>query len=902
MIIHETSGEVKISGALEQTEFKVKTDDGKMFHILSNLYSNPLGAVVRELSTNCNDGHKIAGCEERSFDIILPGRMDMGNFIKFRDYGPGMPHDVVMSIFTTFGESTKSDSNIETGCLGLGSKSPLAITDSFTVTSINDGRKTVYTVSKDAHKRPMLTMFGANDTDEENGLLITVPLTDHYSSNVANEISEQLKFFKTKPRVLRGDKVLDWEWENNERFIKVTDQIFIRTIGNDKESNIIQGEVGYSFSASVLKRSLKVNSAIPYLKNKGLDVSDETMSMLSKFFDNFEFRIYMPMGSVSFAPSREELIYDDVTSQNILSHFLNAISYIDKTYIEIYKKIECDYQMKKVRQNSQSLFADANYTEDQKKFLNLVGFSFASETSSNLVMSNGKSPRTNLPRLDRLTYIEDILEMKTITPDHRSVKIYSMIRKVKQWRDKTKYDLECENIHNYIDVSDYKNIKIIFINKDTKFYKKHLTNYMLSHMDDRRTNGDNWSDIPSVFYVKLEQVTQAHIDEMVDKCGLTSDNILPFLDVIKVSQAFIDSGKAPAKLVLSKPKTLRHAYSNRMTSSIGDWTMFETNTVAIKDELEGCYIETFNNKITFDQINRVPGLKEKLANVLKYDVSNINQIKNTIMLLNHMGANIPTFEVYAGHEKNFKKTKLKSFFEMLGEKIDDLRERNGVSALFYTTKTFNVSIGKTRDTESFFEKIDMMHGSIKMILNNHQISANKLIKTYHETAALALEKLKKPDECLYLDDHELLRLYKMELNATTGDSRVRELLSNCGLLDSFNARKKFEEALDVKFNMEDINITVENFVSKYSLKKMYQSLDYTYMYYSSLNASEMIKLFSDIYTIINKKDYIDETFPNISTLMVKEPDHVLDNDEDETDAAINRHDLDAEKAEKAVAE
>ena len=81
MIIQNDKSVVKMKGTLETVDFEIKTDDGKMFHILSNLYSNPFGAVIRELSTNCIDGHKINNTPDKPFDIILPGRMDMLSLI-----------------------------------------------------------------------------------------------------------------------------------------------------------------------------------------------------------------------------------------------------------------------------------------------------------------------------------------------------------------------------------------------------------------------------------------------------------------------------------------------------------------------------------------------------------------------------------------------------------------------------------------------------------------------------------------------------------------------------------------------------------------------------------------------------------------------------------------------------
>ena len=872
MIIQDTAGEVTIAGALEQKDFKIKTDDGKMFHILSNLYSNPLGAVVRELSTNCNDGHKIAGCADKPFDIILPGRMDMGNFIKFRDYGPGMPHDVVMTIFTTFGESTKANSNEETGCLGLGSKSPLAITDSFTVTSINEGRKTVYTVSKDAHKRPSLTMFGSNDTDEPNGLLITVPLTDHMMGQIRNEIIDQLKFFNVKPNVYKGADLQDYNWDTNDDFIKVTDEIFVTT-KNNKDSNIVQGEVGYSFSDDILKRSLKVNDKVPFLKNIKLEISSDTLAMLDKFFYKFKLRIFMPMGSVSFAPSREELIYDDVTVENILKKFLLAIEYVDKSYVDIYKNVECDYQMRSIQNNGYSLLNALNYTSDQQKFLNLVGFSFASDTGTSLTMKNGKTPRHRLPKLSKLSYIEDILEMKTVNVNYDEVQIYTMIRRVKEWGHATRKTIESDSIHNYIDIEDYKNIKIVFINKETKFYKKHLSNYVLSNYDDSKNDYDNRE---YVFYVKLEVVTTSAIDEMIDQCGLTSDNILPFSEVLIKSQAYIDSGKAPAKLAVSKPKTLRRSKLIGMDSTISDWYM-DTLTTADIDSMDGYYIETFNNSLTSSQYDNIT------LNVYNSSSPSLSKVKSAVTLLRHLGCDIEDKYIYAGHEKNFKKTTLVNLFEYLDSQIKKFRSRNSFEAMNYNVKEFNVFSGLTGDTMYFMDRLSMIQNNLEEISDRRHINLKKILPEISGAIEIFNNEYNNLENCFYKNDHKILKLYN-DFISFNGDEKLIRLLYSVGF-DQYNV-EKIEEVLDVEFVFDSFNDDVDKIVREYKISSMFGSIEYTYSYYSNPPTTKYVQDLVNIIDKINKHDYIEDTFPNIRALQEK---HISD-EEDEDDSAINTHD------------
>src|SRR5690242_6346040 len=121
MIIQEQPLKVRMSADIEPSNFRIKASK-KAFEILSNgLYSHKIKAVVRELSTNAADSHAAAGKGDVPFKVHLPNNLEPYFYVK--DEGVGLSPEQVNTIYTTYFESDKIESNDFTGCLGLGSKS-----------------------------------------------------------------------------------------------------------------------------------------------------------------------------------------------------------------------------------------------------------------------------------------------------------------------------------------------------------------------------------------------------------------------------------------------------------------------------------------------------------------------------------------------------------------------------------------------------------------------------------------------------------------------------------------------------------------------------------------------------------------------------------------------------------
>ena len=124
-----------------------------------------------------------------------------------RDYGTGLTHEQVQNIYTTYFESTKTESNAFIGALGLGSKSPFSYTDNFTVTAIKDGVRGVYSAFINGEGVPSIALMHSENTDQPNGVEIQFAVTDRYDfDKFRSEARQVYTYFKLRPVVSGGEQ------------------------------------------------------------------------------------------------------------------------------------------------------------------------------------------------------------------------------------------------------------------------------------------------------------------------------------------------------------------------------------------------------------------------------------------------------------------------------------------------------------------------------------------------------------------------------------------------------------------------------------------------------------------------------------------------------------------------
>ena len=203
IINHAPQNEAIISNVSEVGEFRIR-NSAKAFSILSSgLYANKVRAIIRELSCNAVDSHVAAGKQNTPFDVHLPNSIEP--YFSIRDYGTGLSHDQVTNIYTTYFESTKTDSNAFIGALGLGSKSPFSYTDNFTVTAVQNGKKGIYSAFINEQGVPSIALMMEEETTDPNGVEVRFAVADRYDfDKFRQEARYVYEYFKLRP-VISGN-------------------------------------------------------------------------------------------------------------------------------------------------------------------------------------------------------------------------------------------------------------------------------------------------------------------------------------------------------------------------------------------------------------------------------------------------------------------------------------------------------------------------------------------------------------------------------------------------------------------------------------------------------------------------------------------------------------------------
>lgn len=291
-------------GVKDSGTFRIRPS-AKAFKILSDgLYSNKIRAIVRELSCNAHDSHVAAGKPDLPIDVHLPNSFEP--WYAVRDYGVGLNHDEVMSIYTTYFESTKSDSNDYIGALGLGSKSPFSYTDQFSVVAIKDGMKRTYCAYLN-EGIPSISLMSEIETDEGNGVEVKVDIKQGDYHSFLEEVSFVYSWFKVTPKITGNTnfKVVE------HPIAEINGKKVMLPCGAKLISSNSYGH-HRSFHGKMI--ALQGNVAYP------IDIPRRDMipDNLHYLFD-LGFVIPFEIGELDVLPSREGLGYDAQTLENIVA-------------------------------------------------------------------------------------------------------------------------------------------------------------------------------------------------------------------------------------------------------------------------------------------------------------------------------------------------------------------------------------------------------------------------------------------------------------------------------------------------------------------------------------------------------------------------------------------------------
>jgi hypothetical protein len=296
--------EAVLSNVGEIGEFRIR-NSAKAFNILSSgLYANKIKAIIRELSCNAIDSHTAAGTTQ-PFEVHLPTTLEP--WFSIRDFGTGLNHEQVSNIYTTYFESTKTESNAFIGALGLGSKSPFSYTDNFTVTAIKDGHKGIYTAFINDVGVPSIALMSGEQVTEPNGVEVKFSVNDRYDFNkFADEANKVYRWFPVAPTIT-GNVItiepLDFETKD------IIPGVHSMHLNHGRPGSIaVMGNIAYPIEVPQAEQSL------------------EGLHQLLKHGLVMEFGI----GELDFQASREGLSYIPLTIDSIRKKLVNVNAALTK--------------------------------------------------------------------------------------------------------------------------------------------------------------------------------------------------------------------------------------------------------------------------------------------------------------------------------------------------------------------------------------------------------------------------------------------------------------------------------------------------------------------------------------------------------------------------------------------
>jgi len=266
--------------------------------LMNSSYTNKVAAVIREVSTNAIDACLAADLPIR-FKSHVPTQLEP--WFSVRDFGTGLSKEDMTGLYSTFGASTKRESNVYNGTFGIGRMSMLAYAPSFTVTSYYNGTKYNYLIST-ADGLPSIVLLGSEPTKEPNGLGVKVSVQQADIQEFHREASSIYQWFKHKPEC---NIKLTTSYDDTTIVAKGADWFLQSKDYHSKGTPlIIMGNVAYQVD-EVVKHKL----------------ADSTL-LAEKI------RIFAPIGAVSVNAGRESLQLDDKT-----------VKYLNQTFERIIKEL-----------------------------------------------------------------------------------------------------------------------------------------------------------------------------------------------------------------------------------------------------------------------------------------------------------------------------------------------------------------------------------------------------------------------------------------------------------------------------------------------------------------------------------------------------------------------------------
>ena len=331
-------------------------DESSVQHLMStmtNLYSDPVLAVIREYSSNALDSHIRAGVTQ-PIKVTLPNEHNL-NFV-VEDFGIGMSKDDIANIYSRYGLSTKNGTNSEIGAFGLGCKSALAIADRFDLVARKDGIETVAFIQKNNKGVGVVHFVSETATDQSNGVKVTIPIHPIQVSRFQSSAENVFDTWSLGTVLINGqpNKAVQYgaDWVEISpagepiAWVKLEKSGYFRTYRSYSNlfsnTTFIIGGIAYTIDR-------KTRSEFPF--------DTDSYKRLSEIVDNNKLIVNLPIGSVDLTPSREAIMITEKTVKTINSIISDVAENIRATVLDYIQSLDITEAVKVYATNF-NLFAD----------------------------------------------------------------------------------------------------------------------------------------------------------------------------------------------------------------------------------------------------------------------------------------------------------------------------------------------------------------------------------------------------------------------------------------------------------------------------------------------------------------------------------------------------------------
>ena len=379
-----------------------------------SVYSNPIGTVVREITSNCFDSHVEAKVNAPVLIKKIVEKDTNNIYISFIDYGVGMSPDRIENIYMVYFESTKRIDNTQIGGFGIGGKTPLAYKrstgqgegeydNSFYVITVFDNIKYYYLIFE-GQDTPVVSLLHSEITTEHNGTEIRIPVLERDVYTFEKEMIRQLYYFENvifegfenvsgvctsglsnDYQIIRGKTFLHRGTDYNSNMHiclgRVAYPIDYDVLGLDSRDYRLPiaikleiGDIGVTVSRETVDYS---ENTIKIVKKKLTEAKAEIIEMLSKQYSNITtlaqyFEVKSDFGKLHLANDKSIYVGDlikktDIDFSNFKYSFMKMPN--DKQLFKFFFETKLYGKKKKSRWNND--YFEGGYTELTQKQLPL---------------------------------------------------------------------------------------------------------------------------------------------------------------------------------------------------------------------------------------------------------------------------------------------------------------------------------------------------------------------------------------------------------------------------------------------------------------------------------------------------------------------------------------------------